>query len=89
VALRWADVDLKARRLVVQQGLWQVTLGDVRVVGVKSHRSERPIALVDDEVALLPQQRRAQAAVRLAAAEWQDNGLVFTDGQGRRNGGLR
>jgi len=55
----------------------------VRVVGVKSHRSERPIALVDDEVALLRQQRRAQAAARLAAAEWEDSGLMFTDGNGR------
>jgi integrase len=83
VALRWDDVDFKARRLMVQQGIWQVTRQDVRVVGVKSHRSERPIALVDDEVVLLRQQRREQAAVRLAAAEWGDNGLVFADGQGR------
>ncbi|TMC10909.1 MAG: site-specific integrase, partial [Chloroflexi bacterium] len=82
VGLRWADVDLEARRLIVQQGIWQLTRHDVRVIGVKSHRSERPIALVDDEVALLRQQRRAQAAVRLAAADWRDNGLVFTDGQG-------
>ncbi len=83
VGVRWVDVDLKARRLVVQQGIWQLTRHDVRMIGVKSHRSERPIALVDDEVALLRQQRRVQAAVRLAAAEWQDNGLVFTDGEGR------
>jgi hypothetical protein len=58
----------------------------VRVVGVKSHRSERPIALVDDEVALLRQQRRAQAAKRLAAEDWQDDGLVLrsrTDRDGR------
>jgi integrase len=83
VALRWDYVDFTARRVVVQQGIWQVTRRDVRVVGVKSHRSERPISLVGDELALLRQQRRAQAAARLAAAEWEDNGLVFTDGQGR------
>ncbi len=83
VALRWDDLDFKARRVVVQQGIWQVTRRDVRVTGVKSHRSERPISLVDDEVALLRQQRRAQAAARLAAAGWEDTGLVFTDGQGR------
>lgn len=60
-----------------------MTRRDVSVVGVKSHRSERPIALVGDEVALLRQQRGAQSATRLAAAEWEDSGLVFTDGHGR------
>jgi integrase len=83
VGLRWTDVDFQARLVVVQQGIWQVTRRDVRVIGVKSHRSERPIALVDDEMALLRQQRRAQSALRLAAKEWQDSGLVFTDAHGR------
>jgi integrase len=52
-ALRWEDIDWSERRLTVRQGIWQLTRSDVRVVGVKSHRSERPISLVDEEVELL------------------------------------
>ena len=44
--LRWEDVDWKVKRLTVRQGIWQVSRSDVRVIGVKSHRSERPISLV-------------------------------------------
>lgn len=40
-------MDWKAKRLSVGQGIWQVSRSDVRVVGVKSHRSERPIWLVE------------------------------------------
>jgi integrase len=69
--------------LTVRQGIWQLTRSDVRVVGVKSHRSERPISLVDEEVELLRRQRREQVAVRLKASEWEDWGLVFTDERGR------
>jgi integrase len=83
-ALRWEDVDWKRRRVTVRQGLWQLTRSDVRVVGVKTHRSERPIALVDEEIELLREERRRQAAVRLrAGAAWDDNGLAFTDDRGR------
>jgi len=54
------------------------------VIGVKSHRSERPISLVDEEIALLRDLRRHQAALRLqAGAAWQDGGLAFTDDYGR------
>ncbi len=82
--LRWEDVDWKAQRLTVRQGIWQVSRSDVRVIGVKSHRSERPIALVDEEIALLRDHRRRQAALRLQAGEaWEDHGLVFTDDRGR------
>ncbi len=41
--LRWEDVDCKVKHLTVRQGIWQVSRSDVRVIGVKSHRSERPI----------------------------------------------
>lgn len=82
--LRWEDVDWKAKRLTVSQGIWQVSRSDVRVVGVKTHRSERPISLVDEEIALLRDQCRQQAGLRLMAGEaWEDRDLVFTDNRGR------
>jgi integrase len=82
-ALRWEDIDWKEKRLTVHQGIWQVSRADVRVVGVKSHRSERGISLVEEEVELLRRQRREQATVRLKAERWEDWGLVFTDDRGR------
>ena len=82
--LRWEDVDWKSKRLTVRQGIWQVSRSDVRVIGVKSHRSERPISLVDEEIALLRDHRRQQAALQLrAGAVWEDRGLVFTNDRGR------
>lgn len=83
-ALRWEDIDWQGSRLTVRQGVWQVTTSDMRIVGVKSHRSERPIALVEDEMELLREQRRQQAAARLRTGEaWEDWGLVFTNERGR------
>ena len=67
LGLRWADVDLKSKRLTVRQGVWQRNRKDVRVVGVKSHRSERPISLTDGEVDLLKEQWRAQERERSVA----------------------
>lgn len=82
--LRWEDVDLRERRLVVAQGIWQLTRADVRVTGVKTHRSERPISLMDEEVELLREQWRAQERLKAAAGEaWEDWGLVFADERGR------
>ncbi|MGH7882898.1 MAG: tyrosine-type recombinase/integrase [Candidatus Dormibacteraceae bacterium] len=84
VGLRWEDVELKAKLLNVYQGIWQRTRQDVRVVGVKSHRSERPIELTDDEVRLLREQWRYQERQRAAAGKaWENWGLVFTDDAGR------
>ncbi|MBO0704435.1 MAG: site-specific integrase, partial [Candidatus Dormibacteraeota bacterium] len=84
LGLRWADVDLKSKRLTVRQGVWQRNRKDVRVVGVKSHRSERPISLTDGEVELLKAQWRAQERERSVAGDaWEDWGLVFADPGGR------
>ncbi len=77
-ALRWADLDLEAGTVSIQQSGQRVQ-GVGRVVGQpKTAGSRRPIALGDDMISLLRQYKSSQAAERLLMGPlWQDNGLVF------------
>jgi integrase len=50
----------------------------------KTERSRRTLGLPQSAVAALREQRKRQAAARLAAGElWQDHGLVFTSSTGK------
>ena len=50
---------------------------------MKTHRSERPISLTDDEVELLRAQWREQERMKVAAGDaWENWGLVFADQRG-------
>jgi integrase len=82
LALRWADVDLEARRVIVRRN--RVIVGGRMVEGSpKRERSARTIALLGGAVEALRRQRALQAATRLAAGDaWRDEDRVFSTGTG-------
>jgi integrase len=81
--LRWSDVDLEARRLVVRH---TITTVDHTIVegSVKTAKSRRSVDLDTETVRLLAAHRALQLEERmLVGAGYQDRGLVFArpDGQ--------
>jgi integrase len=78
LALRWRDVDLEAGVAIVRGTLARIE-GELRVTEPKTQRSRRIVPLPASVVAALREQRRSQAAERLAAANWwSDADYVFT-----------
>lgn len=82
LALRWADVDLDAGVLKVQQTIGRV--GNELVISEpKTARARRTVPLSPSIVALLKKHRLEQLEERmLAANKWTDSGLVFTTALG-------
>ena len=84
LGLSWTDVDLgKARSLTVRRSLARSrsmpgTKTRIVVGDVKTARSRRTMHLPDPVVDVLKAHKAKQALERLAAAEWQDHGLVFS-----------
>ncbi len=80
--LRWADLDLDAATLAVNQQI--VQLGwDTEIGTPKTDTGTRVIALDRDTVILLGAHRRRQRKVQLAHGPgWLHTGLVFTDTDG-------
>jgi len=75
--------ELEIEAADCKAGYLAISRSDLRVIGVKSHRSEGPISLADEEIGFLRDHRRQQAALRLqAGTAWEDRGLVFTDDRG-------
>ena len=82
LGLRWTDVDLDRRLLVIQQTLSGA--GSRRHVGpVKSRAGARTLALDPWLVRVLAERQRYQAEERRAADEaWRESGLMFTTRRG-------
>jgi len=79
LALRWSDVDLKAKTLTVPGTLKRRPGGGLYVDRPKTGRSAATIPLPRICVDALTQHRRHQATERLAAGPlWHDDGFVFT-----------
>jgi len=80
--LRWADVDLDARVIVI--GQQRIAYGHTVAVGPpKTASSRRVIALDKVTARLLRTHLRQQRAERHAAGDaWQDSGYVFTTPDG-------
>jgi integrase len=77
LGLRWVDVDLAGRMLLVRQTL-QGTQAGLAFAPPKTHHSARPLPLSGLALWALEQQRVRQAKERLAAGELlEDQGLVF------------
>jgi integrase len=77
LGLRWTDVDLEERFLVVRTTI-QRSGGQLRVAEPKTRRSARRIRLSQSAVRAFERQRIRQAKERLAAGSaWQDQGWVF------------
>jgi integrase len=83
--LRWSDVDLEGRSLVVRRSLIRASGGGYELAEPKTARSRRTVMLPSVALEGLRRQKARQAAARLAAGPaWQDTaGLVFTDAVGR------
>jgi integrase len=78
LGLRWEDVDLDGRRLVVANALQRVD-GKLALVPPKTRRSRRTIELPDAAVTALRAHRARQLEERLlAGGRWHDSGHVFT-----------
>ena len=83
--LRWTDIDLTARKLVVRRSLARADGGGYELAEPKTSRSRRTVMLPAVAVDGLRRQKARQAAAKLAAGTaWQDrDGLAFTDAVGR------
>lgn len=83
LGLRWQDVDLTRKTLLVRQTLQHIA-GEFQVLPPKTQRSHRTIELSAATVAMLREHHAAQAKEReRLAAIWHDLDLVFPapDGQ--------
>jgi integrase len=83
-ALRWDHVDLDGdprAGVPPHMAVWRsVRAGS----DTKTERSRRTLALPQSAIAALREQRKRQAAAKLAAGElWQDHGLVFSSSTGK------
>ena len=79
LALRWENVDLDAGTLTVAATLTRRTGHGLVESSPKTARSRRTLPLPQTCIRALRDQRRAQAALKLAAGPiWQGDGHVFT-----------
>ena len=84
LGLRWADVDLKGRSLVVRRSLARAHGGGYELAEPKTRRSRRTVMLPAVALDGLRRQKARQAPAKLAAGTaWQSDGLVFTDAIGQ------
>lgn len=82
LALRWDDVDTKAKTLRIDESLVATNTG-AAWGNAKNERSRRTIPIDDDTMRVFAKRRAEQAVERLAAgSEWEDNDLIITTRQG-------
>lgn len=81
LALRWEDIDLDAGLLHVRRKAYFLD-GVYHVGAPKTDRSRRTIPFPPEIGAILRRHRLAQAQERLAAVEWVDRELVFSNQTG-------
>jgi integrase len=83
LALRWDDLDVKAKTVRVDQSLVAVRTG-AAWSDAKNERSRRRIPLDDETIRMFGRRRAEQATERLlAGAAWEDNDLIIATRQGR------
>lgn len=84
LALRWEDVDLGDDSVVhIGSSLSRVPGKGLVRGATKTVGSERTIPLVEPALSALKAHRKAQAAERLAATVWVDDGVVFSTEHGQ------
>jgi integrase len=85
LGLRWTDVDLAARLLVVRRAMARTADGGYALAEPKTSHSRRTVMLSALALEALTERQADQDADRAAAGSaWQDReGLVFTDTIGR------
>lgn len=83
LALRWDDVEFKAKTLRIDESLVSTNEG-AAWGNAKNERSRRLIPLDDDTLRLFARRKAEQAAERLAAGTaWQDNDLIIATRTGK------
>ena len=83
LALRWDDLDTKAKTLRIDESL-VATSGGASWSNAKNERSRRTIPIDDDTMRVFARRRAEQAAERLAAGpEWEDHNLIVAIRVGR------
>lgn len=84
LGLRWADVDLDAGVIHVQQTAQRVPGQGIVFKAPKTARSRRSVAISPDTVRFLRDHRRRQLEERMVAGRlYEDHGLVFCTPLGR------
>ena len=84
LGLRWKDVDLKDKRLMVVNTLQRIDGQGLLEAPPKTSRSRRSLALGQEAMAILRSVRSKQLEQRLRAGPaWRDTGYVFTLSDGR------
>jgi integrase len=82
LALRWDDLDAKAKTLRVDESLVAVRTG-AAWSDAKNERSRRRIPIDGETLRMLSRRRAEQATERLlAGAAWEDNDLIIATRQG-------
>jgi integrase len=82
-ALRWQDVDLMRRRLMVRRTLTAIRDGMPVFGEPKTKNSRRMVSLTEVAIAALERHRVDQdARRRLADVAWTEHGPVFTNARG-------
>jgi len=82
LGLRWDDVDIDARQIMVSHQLQRIG-GNLVLTAPKSAKSRAVVYLGEIAVGALRRQGTIQKIARLAAgSEWTDSGFVFTTATG-------
>jgi integrase len=77
LGLRWADIDLDAGTLRVNQALQRVS-GELELTELKTEKSRRALPMTPLLIGAMRAHRTRQLEERLALGErWHDSGLVF------------
>ncbi len=84
LGLKWEDVDLQARIVLVRRGLTISPNGGIEIDDPKRFDSKRRLEISSEVAATLKEHRKRQAEERIAAASgaWRDEGFVFTTHSG-------
>ncbi len=83
LALKWADLDVEARTLRVNQNIVWRKAGDWYLKKPKTKLSRRTLPLTPALIEILNAQRKSQLEARLkAGALWKDHGFIFADSVG-------
>jgi integrase len=80
LGLKWEDVDLQARIVLVRRGLTISPNGGIEIDDPKRFDSKRRLEISSEVAAILKEHRKRQVEERMAAASgaWRDEGFVFT-----------
>jgi len=85
MGLKWSDVDLEERRLVVRRSLQRIPGEGLQLVPPKTEAGRRTVALTEEACEALREHRRRQRVRRVSPGpQWRGEDLVFCSAFGAR-----